>query len=238
MRLAAGLRLGDLRKTAAAPSSLLTGLVSYWKLNEESGERADSVVASGNNLSDNNTATYDTGVIGNAAKFTAGNHEWLNKASLANPASFSLSMWFKVPASPSPPEGIFTIGNGNYNTGSKLCVYLGAGGRINIEAWSDGSDSVADNPLIAAGWHFIVGTYDGATNKAGYSIDGAALTEGSAETSPITVDRLLIGTINTGGFWYNDLIDEAGLWSRVLEADEITALYNSGAGVTYPFLGT
>jgi len=34
------------------------------------------------------------------------------------------------------------------------------------------------------------------------------------------------------------VIDEVGFWTRVLTEDERTALYNSGDGITYPFLGT
>ena len=46
-------------------SSLLTSLISYWKLDETSGTRVD--VVSGNDLTDNNTV----GVDGKSAKFIA-----------------------------------------------------------------------------------------------------------------------------------------------------------------------
>jgi hypothetical protein len=31
------------------------------------------------------------------------------------------------------------------------------------------------------------------------------------------------------------VIDEVGIWKRALSASEITTLYNSGSGTTYPF---
>jgi len=43
-----------------------------------------------------------------------------------------------------------------------------------------------------------------------------------------------IGSIENSSYW-SGLIDEIGIWSRVLTADEITALYNEGTGITYPF---
>ena len=42
--------------------------------------------------------------------------------------------------------------------------------------------------------------------------------------------ELAIGTVARP---LKGLCDEAGYWSRVLTAEEITALYNAGAGVAY-----
>ncbi len=33
------------------------------------------------------------------------------------------------------------------------------------------------------------------------------------------------------------IVDEVGLWSRALTIAEVTALYNAGAGLAYPFDG-
>lgn len=35
--------------------------------------------------------------------------------------------------------------------------------------------------------------------------------------------------------WFGGLIDELGVWSRMLTGVEIAALYNSGSGLSYPF---
>ena len=39
-----------------------------------------------------------------------------------------------------------------------------------------------------------------------------------------------IGTVYAGFYQYNGKVDDIGVWNRTLEADEITALYNGGAG--------
>ena len=41
----------------------------------------------------------------------------------------------------------------------------------------------------------------------------------------------------SSGAWneFEGEIDELGIWSRVLTADEVTELWNGGAGITYPF---
>ncbi len=218
--------------------SLATGATHAYTLDESSTgnttvDRADAVDS--NTLSDVAGVASAAGKNSLAANFVNASHQYLIKTSLTNRASFSLSAWFYVPAVPVPPEGVFQIGAGNYNN-TRLCAYLGGGGVISIEAWSDGGNSLTANiPISADAWHFIVGTYDGVAKKAGYSIDGAALVLGSAETSPITIDRIIIGSISTGNFWYNSKIDEVGWWSRVLVDDEITALFNAGAGKFYPY---
>jgi hypothetical protein len=48
---------------AIVSGSYDTGLVSHWELNEASGTRSDSVTASGNDLTDNNTVTQADGVV-------------------------------------------------------------------------------------------------------------------------------------------------------------------------------
>ena len=39
---------------------------------------------------------------------------------------------------------------------------------------------------------------------------------------------------NNAAYYHDGLIDEVGVWSRLLTADEKTALYNSGSGLAYP----
>lgn len=77
--------------------TLLDGLVSYWKLEEANGARVDSVVASGNDLTDNNTVTQAVGVLGNAAQFTAANSESLSHADNASLGTgdidFTVASW-------------------------------------------------------------------------------------------------------------------------------------------------
>ena len=51
-------------------SSLTTNLISYWKLDETSGTRVDSV--GNNDLTDNNTVLYGAGKQGNGADLEIG----------------------------------------------------------------------------------------------------------------------------------------------------------------------
>ena len=70
---------------------------------------------------------------------------------------------------------------------------------------------------------------------------GIAVDEGT----PVTIAWTSGGRDSTGAFYignsadtfsaFDGVIDEVGLWSKVLSATEITDLYNSGAGFAYPF---
>jgi len=47
-----------------------------------------------------------------------------------------------------------------------------------------------------------------------------------------------LGAIYSGGTpegFFDGMIDEVGVWSRLLTSDEVTTLYNAGAGLSYPF---
>src|SRR3990167_10705009 len=77
-------------------ATLTDGLVSYWTLDEASGVRYDSVVASANDLTDNNTVASATGKFNDAASFLAANSESLSTPNtiLGADANVSASVWF------------------------------------------------------------------------------------------------------------------------------------------------
>lgn len=76
-------------------SSLATGLISYWKLDETSGARQDS--AGANALTDVNGVGRNTGQLNYAADFTAANQKYLSIADNASLSTghidFSLGAW-------------------------------------------------------------------------------------------------------------------------------------------------
>jgi hypothetical protein len=50
-------------------------------------------------------------------------------------------------------------------------------------------------------------------------------------------DGNFIGNYNNydSNWGFDGMIDEIGVWSRALTSGEVTQLYNSGAGLQYPF---
>ncbi|OGL34495.1 hypothetical protein A3F05_01735 [Candidatus Saccharibacteria bacterium RIFCSPHIGHO2_12_FULL_47_17] len=222
-------------------NSLATNLKGYWKLDETSGTRADSV--NGYDLTDNNTVTSATGKVSNAGQFTSANSEYLSttdKSDLsAGDIDFSMAAWVYLDSN---TYGVI-MGKGDPNAGNTyeyILQYDNGASRfmLSISA-SGGSGSVTANNFgaISTGtWYFVVAWHDATANTINISVnngtaDSAAWTTGANNTAY----EFTIGTypvLHTGGY-FNGRIDEAGFWKKVLSSQEKTDLYNSGSGNTY-----
>lgn len=217
-------------------TSLLTDLVSYWKLDESSGNAADSV---GSNTGTNSNVTYAAAKINNGGVFNGSSAELnIGTTSSLKTSSFSISTW--INGDTFATNGRFIFCNqihGNYygwnlNIGTDSKVYL----SLQSSAATKHIGSVAT--LSTGMWYHLVATYDGTTGKI--YING---TENKSEASGLTLAyeagaEVMIGnrdgsTVN----WFDGIIDEVGIWSRALSSTEVTELYNSGNGKQYPFVG-
>jgi len=79
-------------------------------------------------------------------------------------------------------------------------------------------------------WH------DATANVIGINVDdGTALTAAHTTGCQDGTNNFLIGAIHGGGDYMDGLVDEVGIWNKVLTSGEITDLYNSGSGLAYPF---
>jgi hypothetical protein len=229
--LATARKLGPLAcGGGGAASPLLAGLVSYWKLDETSGTRADSVGS--NHLTDNNTVGYAAGKIGNAASFVQANNEYLSKSGLllGGLSAFTVSGWLYVGAATTgdPATGAWNGRGWNMYmlSGTTPRFYCYGNGANDYVTW--GSSIAKDNWL-----HYVV-WWDG--SKIGMSINnGAAVTTNHA-VAPDDVGLVFnIGRTPDGGGYFTGMWDEFGIWSRALGSSEIASLYNAGSGETHPF---
>ena len=105
---------------------------------------------------------------------------------------------------------------------------------------SDGTQStnIAANAFGAPStnvWQHIVVQHDAVNNQMSITLNGtftSALPYNGGVHNSTGVFQ--IGARPTAGF-FDGAIDECVGWRRVLTASEIIELYNSGAGLTYPF---
>jgi hypothetical protein len=94
-----------------------------------------------------------------------------------------------------------------------------------------------DVAIAANTWYFVVGTWDGSTTKL--YVNATKEAEAAASVSLTANDtNPHIGILPSIGENTKGRIDELGIWSRALTQEEITALYNGGSGLTYPFTTT
>ena len=219
---------------AAGPSgpfgghaTLTNGLVSYWTLDEASGTRADSVGS--NDLTDNNTVGNVAGVFNDAANFISANSESLLRSSQITDwqGEWTIATWFKQ--STEQNHELISIDSNLriFVNSSDIRVYLN-GFPEPIQSFSPTTD-----------WHFLIVTKEDAGGGSwdyGISIDGSTL----------AIDASLHAQLGSSGsvFWvgryfgsainfFDGLVDELGVWSRVLTIDERTDIYNGGAGLFY-----
>lgn len=217
--------------SSTTPSTLLTGLVSYWKLDEASGTLYDSVNDNDGTATD--ATLNQTGIINKCilidttGKYISCGTDTTLRITTAN---LSISAWVKSPGLTEAhtrvvdKEGSYAM-YVNWTTGY-LAFY-----NTNIDQQFDG-DPV---DLIDNSWHHIVVTYDH-TNLIGY-VDGVAR-ETIAHSSDLPDNAevpLTIGNRIAGDRPFIGNIDEVGLWNKTLSQDEINELYNLGAGKSYPF---
>lgn len=211
--------------------AILDSCVAYWRLEEASGSRFDSVGA--NTLTDVNTVTQNTGKVGFAADFVRVNSESLSIASNASlqmgvDVDFTLSAWVWL-ATVGAAHTIMDKGSfaGEY----RLDVTNGAQARFYIA----GGANVSSGAMTATAWHLIFAWYDQANLNV--QVDNGAITQvASAVDAPAGAAPFQLGTDPGAGAFMNGRIDEAAIWKRVLTVQERSDLWNAGAGFN-PFSG-
>jgi hypothetical protein len=226
----------------AAPSPLLTDLVSYWKLDETAGTRIDS--AGSNNLSDNGGVGSGIGKQGNAAVFD-GTARWLDTGVTARPFelrsgdTLTIAFWM-YPTDNSATYSLLAKFS-DVGTSGEYAIRRETSGNTLLRVYSSGSQDTAPVTTPINTWSLIVAEIDGATSiptiynvGAGTSGTRSAIIYPTNHTKPLTVGAFISSTF--GSDYYAGRIDEVGIWSRVLTASERTQLYNGGAGITYPFV--
>ena len=216
------------------PSS---GLVSYYKLDANSN---DSLGV--NNGTDTTVSYANAGIQGNSATFAPGR---IALTAGAPPTNTSVSFWFRRSAAGSAEEFIYgwyandgivywRIGLSTFNAGA---LTLGIRSATSDFKFWDIANLVTDTTTF----HHAVVTQAGTADPIIY-LDGTsrAITlravSGTMAKWTGTVPHSIGRTVLSGNphLPYSGRIDEVGLWNRILSAAEVTTLWNSGLGITYP----
>ena len=221
--------------------ALMDGLVAYWKLDEESGTRVDSVGS--NDLTDNNTVTYDTGKVGNAGQFTRATTEYLSRADNADLSvgdiDFTFAGWvyfdsvaanrviLSKAAVGAIEYGIWT----EFGAGVEKIRFIKGVGAVNVVV-----DADVPCPPPVDTWHFVVVWHDATDNEIAIQVDNGTIYTTATVTGVSDGGAAFqIGGWTGIGEYMDGRIDEVGFWKKVLTVAERTRLYNGGAGLTIPF---
>lgn len=226
-------------RSSVAASTLLTGLISYWNLNEASGSRADSV--GGNNLTDVNTVGSTTGVVGNCADFVEANSEALTSTSGDfdfGDTTFTFAGWVWFDDLSVSFGFPFIIDRSTSGSTSQFELFVAPTGGLLFRFNGTTQASFGSGTLTTGQWYFIVASYDAAGDEISLQIDNGTAHTASLSGGILTPgagDLTLGGRFNGTALFLDGRLDEWGAWSRLLTTQEKDDLYNSGSGTTYPF---
>jgi len=222
--------------------ALTDGLVSYWKLNENAANTDvdDSHGASDGTASTNTNNLSVAGKISTAFEFN-GSTEYVefgdNAAfSIDNTSGLSFNFWAKS-AVVGAGNRALSKGSANpnfeyemyYTSNTVMCyIFTNAGGTI-------ANYGSAGNIASDTGWRMVTVTMNDSLNELRVYINGTEVGNDTTWSAAAVgaAHPLEIGRRGTG-YWAG-IMDELGVWNRVLTPTEITSLYNGGSGLAYPF---
>lgn len=222
------------------PSSLLTGLVSYWKLNESSGNAADS--ADSNTLTLAGGVTYGAGKLGNCAIMDGINSNLGIAADVANlsfTGDFTITCWVWNDADGTDPLAHVMVGklSSYYQLEYWLTweKYYGANFVRLYVAPSIGvtPTSVDSQDLSTGAWHFVRAWVGG--GAAHIQVDDGTIYDSAAVTTYDGPYEFHVGSVMGTHDFFKGRLDEIAIYSRALTNDEGTEMYNGETGLTYPF---
>ncbi len=230
-------------RTDTVHAALTDNLAAYWKLDEASGTRADSVGSS--NLTSNNGVTQTTGKLNSAAQFTSASSQYLsvadNTAISVGDIDFTVAAWVYLD-SKSTTQTIASHYFTSTNQRGWDLEYLTGTDRFRFTVSGTGDSTIASvlannfgSPSTGT-WYYVVAWHDSVNNTINIqvnngSVDSAAWSTGVYNSS----GPFVIGALSTPLQYLTGKVDSVGFWKKVLSSTERTSLYNAGDGLEYPF---
>lgn len=221
------------------PETLSDGLIHYWKLDEVSGDSFDSVGSM--TMTNMNSTPYVPGKLNNGGDFERSNSNSLASSAIFSPTpltAYTACFWFKPE---SVPDGgaaynMFTSFTG---AGGLDALYVNYGnGSIGVlfRHSSEFSGEVFHEITLANGtFYHLCGTWDGSIVRMYLNDQQVGQIANNQIGNFSEIGITAIGSQWNGQNLSDGVIDEVGVWNRALSASEISQLYSSGQGISYPF---
>jgi hypothetical protein len=209
----------------------MPNLQLWWTYDEASGSVLDASGNARHGTPFNGVALGAAGKLGRAASFD-GVNDYVKTTAWAYGASVSVAAWIKF--SSQPNFGVIAstgIGSGSVGGWTLYTKPTGSGGTWAFQPQAaDGTDAgelvgPTLNTFLGQ-WVHLAATFDG-NNIALYLNGAAAGTRTNAKAGAASTLDFMSGANNPGspGNLYSGLIDDLRVYSDVLTAAQITALY-------------
>ncbi len=212
------------------------GLVSYWSLEENEDNTTvidshgdnDGTLEGGKNTEDVSVS----GKVSNAFEFD-GEGDYVritHNDNLSMSLKFSIGLWVKKNETKSSN---FIRKSNNYAIdvhGDKLRFFVyDEDSTLFLKGLTEEKTiNFCDNT-----WRHVVMVNDG--DYLYLYIDGEEVDKRSAPSKNLYTSDSILRFGDTTNNRFDGSIDEVGIWNRALSAEEISALYNNGDGLPYPF---
>jgi hypothetical protein len=220
----------------ATTNGLVVYLTFDGNLNAQAGTTNNGVIYTGGAI---NGPRYKAGVIGQAAAFANAasggqTEDWA--VSLGNleriySNSFTVSLWVRTTNS---SDGAL-MGNKNWTSGANVGWVISSLDLKNVN-WNAAGGTRRDvdlNPPFSDGnWHHIAVAFDRVANQVISYVDGNAAK--TSDISPSGTASLnagfstLVGSSGNGTYSGAGDVDDLGIWTRALPANEAAAIYHAG----------
>ncbi len=225
---------GNSESSSAYPSettSLMSGIVGLWHLDEAAGTTGSMSVIDNSGHSYNGTPTNVTfglnGKFNTAANFNGNSYISMgNIAAMHVSSPITLSAWIYT-SSTSSLQTILTDRASSNNAQFSFRINNGTNLEYYFNTGSTWIEFIANNVITSNTWTHVAATNDGTNIKLYVNGKVVYSTTTSATPAPST------GNIQIGGWVgatepFNGLIDEVAYWSRALSGSELLELYRRG----------
>ncbi|QDP52488.1 MAG: putative concanavalin A-like lectin/glucanases superfamily protein [Prokaryotic dsDNA virus sp.] len=233
--------------------ALTTDLVAYYPLSETTGNR--NTVVGSRNLTQSGGVTYETGIVGTAAKFTFASSQYLNHAdhndldlsTTSSASEWTICGWAYCESFPNLQQ-IIAKGDSSMPDGIQMeyGLQIGIFGDVlaQVDYGNDYREAKWDAQIAPEEWFFVAAVLRKTGEDSGLTIYGgkttdSELTKNTTRFTPSAAANnqgvLTIGSLYGNQNFMNGRIDEVGLWKRALTDDEVAQLFSGGSGTTYPF---
>jgi lysophospholipase L1-like esterase len=199
-------------------SVLLTGLESYYKLDETSGNAKDET---GNNPGIVSSSVTRTAGKVNGGYLFDGNTDFISLSKSSTLKTATYSFWIRISAI---NDDLLILGNDPYYSR----IFIGSKNNLKLETNTNGQEFAFYNSFELNTWYHVVlvRNNDNLTFYRNGIPVGTSSISGSA--------NLTLRQIGFNGRSFRGVIDEVGIWSRALTAQEVALVCNG----TYPFSGS
>jgi len=208
--------------------ALTDGILAYWKLDDSGWTDA---TGNGYTLTDAGGTPVPTGDgIINSGAVSNGSDQYLKNDSITVGSSYSVSLWVNVISDISGLDCVWNLGGGDGPAGvannTNTYFFLG-----NV----DGDKQLPNTGALASRWNHLCYVIDNDAQTQAFYLNGNYQNGNDYAGNFGGWNGFELGAFSGRSLYSNSHLDEVGIWDRALTQSDITALYNLGNAIQYPF---